>query len=312
MLRVGGQPTAGWNRLMHADFAGSAGPDRWIGLRYLGGNLACECWEVDGPVDAGQSGDIDWYRSGDLLVMRFEATDDGSGNAAEAAFTAYEELLRLASRLGHRHLLRCWNFLPQINAGRGDRERYRQFCMGRGQALEAAGFGDEELCAGTAIGSDDPAFRVAVLCSTCPGINIENPRQVSAYRYPRRYGPRSPSFARATAVEQGGDSALLMISGTASVVGHETLHAGDLEAQLAEIVANINVLLDESAGRLDCPGLARLGPGSLMRAYVRHPRDWPTVESALLGAWPDIGLAGLRGDICRSDLLVEVEVVTGA
>jgi len=27
---------------------------------------------------------------------------------------------------------------------------------------------------------------------------LENPRQTSAYRYPRRYGPRSPAFARAT------------------------------------------------------------------------------------------------------------------
>ena len=141
-------------------------------------------------------------------------------------------------------------------------------------------------------------------------MNIENPRQVSAYRYPRRYGPRSPSFARATAVAGPDGSTLLMISGTASVVGHRTLHEGDVDAQLEEVIRNLETLLSESASQLGRPGLAEFDEASLLRVYLRHAEDWPAIERRLRQRWPGVHLAGLRGDVCRADLLVEIEAVS--
>jgi len=152
-------------------------------------------------------------------------------------------------------------------------------------------------------------MRIFLLTGSRPGINIENPRQVSAYRYPRIYGPRSPSFARATALPQPDGQMLLMISGTASVVGHETLHEGDLIAQLDEIERNLRALLGESAARLARPGLKTFGPDALLRAYVRYRDDWPAVRDHLARAWPGVSVVGLEGDICRTDLLVEIEAV---
>ncbi len=67
---------------------------------------------------------------------------------------------------------------------------------------------------------------------------IENPRQVSAYKYPEDYGPRSPTFSRASAIELHGQT-VLFISGTASIVGHQTMHAGDVVAQTQETIVNI-------------------------------------------------------------------------
>ena len=117
--------------------------------------------------------------------------------------------LTLAARLGQPHLIRAWNYLPAINDGSGDRERYRRFCLGRARALEAADVSGQSLCAGTAIGGEEPMLRIYGLFGTRPGVNIENPRQISAYRYPRCYGPRSPSFARATAVAANDGQVLL-------------------------------------------------------------------------------------------------------
>ncbi|RFF27425.1 MULTISPECIES: pteridine-dependent deoxygenase [unclassified Wenzhouxiangella] len=280
------------------------------GLEWLGGNLETEDWRMEAVVQSGRSGDIVWRRAGDLLFLALEWPDDPVADPREAVEGAYERLLSVADEAGCRHLLRAWNYLPAINAGDGDAERYRRFCLGRAAALEKLGYGDGELCAGTAIGSDEPLLRIYLLCAPLPGINIENPRQVSAYRYPRRYGPRSPSFARATAVAGANDSMLLMISGTASVVGHRSLHVDDVNGQLEEVIRNLETLLSESAQQLGRPGLAEFDHASLLRVYVRHARDWPMIERRLRERWPGIHLAGLRGDICRSDLLVEIEAVS--
>ena len=48
--------------------------------------------------------------------------------------------------------------------------------------------------------------------------HFENPRQVPAFEYPAQYGPRPPSFSRATAVKAG-EGRWIFISGTAAVVG---------------------------------------------------------------------------------------------
>lgn len=280
------------------------------GLAWLGGDLREECWYADAAVTTGAVGDISWRRAGELLFLALEQPDDPASDPNQAVEAAYGRLLSVAAEAGCRQLLRAWNYLPAINEGDGDAERYRRFCLGRAAALEKAGYGERELCAGTAIGGDEPRLRIYLLCAPEPGINIENPRQVSAFRYPREYGPRSPSFARATAVGGRGDSALLMISGTASVVGHRTLHIGDVEAQLAEVVRNLETLLSEAAGQLGRPGLGDFDADSLLRVYLRHAGDWPLVEQRLRARWPEARLAGLRGDVCRRDLLVEIEAVS--
>lgn len=280
------------------------------GLAWLGGDFESECWRAGGRPTSGRAGPITWRRSGDLLFLAFEQDDDPAADPRHAVEAAYARLLAVAEDAGCAQLLRAWNYLPSINAGHGDAERYRRFCLGRAAALEQAGYDDGELCAGTAIGGDEPRLRIYLLCAAEPGVNIENPRQVSAYRYPREYGPRSPSFARATAIAGEAGSVSLMISGTASVVGHETRHEGDSGAQLEEIIRNLEALLDESARKLDRPGLAEFDHHSLLRVYVRHAADWPAIESRLRERWPDARLAGLRGDVCRSDLLVEIEAVS--
>ncbi len=280
------------------------------GLEWLGGDLRVESWHCDAAVASGAVGDVAWRRAGDLLFLGVEQPDDPASDPSSAVEGAYARLLSVAADAGCPRLLRAWNYLPAINDGDGDAERYRRFCLGRAAALERAGYGDAELCAGTAIGGDEPRLRIYLLCAPRPGVNIENPRQVSAYRYPRQYGPRSPSFARATAVAGPGDSVWLMISGTASVVGHRTLHAGDVEAQLAEVVCNLETLLSEAAGQLGRPGLGDFDANSLLRVYLRHAADWPLIEKRLRERWPDARLAGLRGDVCRADLLVEIEAVS--
>src|SRR6056297_2733755 len=206
-----------------------------------------------------------------------------------------------------RIALRLWNYFPGINHGEDDRERYRRFCVGRGRALEAAGLNDASMCAATAIGSEQPVMQLVALAGVSPGISIENPRQVSAWNYPRRYGPRQPAFARATGIDLESGRVGLLISGTASVIGHATAHPGDALAQTDEAASNLDALLGHAAGVMNRPALGRFNGNSLARVYVRNAQDWPAVEQRLRRRWPSLRLCGLRGDICRDNLAVEIE-----
>ena len=84
----------------------------------------------------------------------------------------------------------------------------------------------QTLPAGTAVGTMSGPLKIHFLAARQPGTHVENPRQVSAYEYPRVYGPCSPSFARAT-LRPSISGSHLLIAGTASVVGHVSEHIGD-------------------------------------------------------------------------------------
>jgi chorismate lyase / 3-hydroxybenzoate synthase len=134
---------------------------------------------------------------------------------------------------------------------------------------------------------------------------VENPRQVSAYDYPREYGTHSPAFSRATLLRQSG-SVTLFISGTASIVGHRSLHVDDTAAQTRETLANIQALLAEANGV--APGARFTLEALACKVYVRRPGDLPVIQTELAAALgPEARILYLQADICRQDLLVEIE-----
>ena len=150
------------------------------------------------------------------------------------------------------------------------------------------------------------------LAARAPGAPVENPRQVSAYRYPRQYGPQPPSFARAMLPPRGGSMPLLL-SGTAAVVGHASHHAADeLLAQLDETFTNFDALL--GAARERDPALpAQFGAGTRLKVYVRDREDLPVVERALEERFGDrVPRILLHAAICRRELAVEIDGVHDA
>jgi chorismate lyase / 3-hydroxybenzoate synthase len=136
---------------------------------------------------------------------------------------------------------------------------------------------------------------------------IENPRQTSAYHYPPKFGRHSPIFSRAC-VWGGAHHHRLFVSGTASIVGHETLHRGDVVAQTRETMTNIGALVDEAN---DLAGSTRYSIDTLkLKVYVRRPGDLAAIQATLAGMLsPVTSVLYLKADVCREDLLVEIEAV---
>jgi chorismate lyase/3-hydroxybenzoate synthase len=100
---------------------------------------------------------------------------------------------------------------------------------------------------------------------------------------------------------------LLLVSGTASIVGHASRHAGSARDQAREILANLDALL--SRAHSHAPALAaQIGANTLIKAYLRHREQLPQIEEALLARLPeDTPLLVLHGDVCRAELLVEFD-----
>lgn len=270
-------------------------------LRILQAPLApaapSEYWSVDGDVSHGFHDGLHWSRGGGWQFVAVEVDEEPSGGIEAASGRAYDRLLAHVVASEERYLLRIWNYLGAINAGDGDDERYRQFCNARARSMAAHGV--TRYPAATAIGHRGQHGRLQVyaLAAAREGAVLENPRQVSAWRYPRQYGPTPPHFARAMQLPNGG----LAISGTAAVIGHASCHAGDIAAQAEEAMANLDALLERAA-------LSAFDAASPLKAYIRNPDDIDTVSAVLdKHLDPAVPRLLLQGDICRRELLVEID-----
>jgi chorismate lyase/3-hydroxybenzoate synthase len=218
-------------------------------------------------------------------------------DTAAATEAAYRQLLAAIRAAGYPHLQRTWIYIGDIHRGEGDAERYRQFCVGRARVLangDAAAAPAVHYPAATVIGRAAPGALIYFIAAREAGQPVENPRQVSAFRYPTQYSPQPPSFSRAMRTPWDH----LMVSGTAAVVGHATMHPHDAAAQLEETARNVEALLNTAGGEW-APLRAKLylRPGSQLPPDAE--RRLPLMRGATV----------LEGTVCRADLTVEIEAL---
>jgi chorismate lyase/3-hydroxybenzoate synthase len=274
-----------------------------VPLPLLAGGAIDEVWRADRPLDGGVAGDFVWRGNADVLFGAIAVADADIEAATDAA---YRTLLAALARLGRYRIVRVWNFFSRIHDTRAGIERYGLFCRGRHRALLGR-LGDFErsLPAASAIGATGGGLVLHVLATAAGGRQVENPRQVSAFHYPPAYAPRSPSFSRSVLTRAADGRYRLYVSGTASIVGHRSLHPGDLPAQVDETLANLAALLAEAAAAAAAPLAFRL-----LRVYLRPPAaQAPVLEAIAARLGPHCPAVVLQGDICRADLLVEIEGV---
>ena len=288
-------------------------------IRSLCANDLCEVWRVANPKVQLSSGSaharVSYRFSDDLLFGSLNIAERAieahseAGALQRATEIAYQEIFDVLNETEHRHLIRVWNYLPEINAQSGGDERYRHFNSARQMAFRKSGRATMgTVPAACALGSPAGSpLSIYFLAARRPPKMIENPRQTSAYHYPPKFGRHSPIFSRACVWGEPG-SGRLFVSGTASIVGHETIHRGDVVAQTRETMVNIAALLEE-ANRIIDGGHYSLN-GLKLKVYVRNPSDLPAIEATLSQLLkPAASIVYLQADVCREDLLVEIEAV---
>jgi enamine deaminase RidA (YjgF/YER057c/UK114 family) len=288
-------------------------PVMQVGTRIIkGAETACEIWLSNAPLQQGYVDGLRYRHNDQLLFGVLEVAEPQTGSGMplqQATEQAYTRILALLGELDYPFIYRFWNYLADINGDSQILERYRQFNLGRQDALLASGQQIAgELPAACTLGIAQGPLSIAFLAGRIKATSIENPRQVNAYQYPEQYGPRSPTFSRANLLQLAGQE-ILFISGTASIVGHETVHPGDATAQTQEAMTNLQRLLDEAEART---GRKLNTQDMLYRVYVRNAADLEPIQHEMRRmAGPGFRAIFVQADICRKDLLLEIEATVG-
>ena len=281
------------------------------------GETICEVWHGRANPTQGRCGAIHYCHDDDVLfgvlVLPESMPESAAGKTPlqQTTESAYRQVFKLLDTLRYPYLFRFWNYIADINGHSFGQERYHQFNQGRQDAFLAHGrevVGNVPAACALGFRARGP-LTIAFLAGRVAPLNIENPRQISAYQYPQQYGPRSPTFSRASLVQLVQDE-VLFISGTASIVGHATLHPSDVLAQTRETMTNIAAVLAEANLRARQPSfdLASL----YYKVYVRRASDLPQIRAELeriVGSEPHA--IYLQADVCRQDLLLEIEATAG-
>jgi enamine deaminase RidA (YjgF/YER057c/UK114 family) len=295
-----------------------------------GAALGVELWAMGGPgvkvrrlgtqVITAESEGIRWVHVGDIR---------GGAYAPEAcaeAMSCFEQMRqRLAlAGVGFDQVVRTWIYVNQITEGPEGRQRYQELNRARtgfyrgirfGARWRGPGAAETVYPASTGIGTRGTHIDMAcvALDSRRPDVFIvplENPLQTPACAYHARYSPQSPKFARAMAVVQGHFVSTL-VSGTASIVDAKTVHAGDIVRQTEQTLENIEKLIaPENFARHGLAGTgATLRDVAKLRVYVKRPEDYEGCRDVVERRLPNVPAIYLHADVCRPDLLVEIEAV---
>lgn len=280
---------------------GSAGAPNWV--HDLVGSSGEEL--VDG---------VRICRSDQFCLLSLSRGDASGGNGAALERLSAEAYQTLGHHLGDSagwYPVRIWNFVPGILEAAGESlNRYMRFNAGRYHAFEewfggSGGF-DRVLPTASAVGHRGPDLVIHVLACHQPGAAVDNPRQLRPHRYSRRFGPLPPCFARATSVPAPSGDRWLLVGGTSSVKGEESVHVGDLPGQIAETFENLAALVQNAFGPTQRP----LHRYHALRVYHTNPSHVTAVRKTILDSFPPgIPVEWVEADLCRADLMVEVEGV---
>ena len=294
-----------------------------------GAALAIEVWAIGGDsvrverfgprTLTVQYDGVRWIHCGGITPLAAE----GAYGQTQDALEQMRGTLTQAG-VGFEHVVRTWFYLGGITGREGDRERYQELNRARSDF-----YGDLQVCsalrppanghriypASTGIGMAGSGLVLSCLALETNRNDIllqplENPQQTPAYAYGAHYSAKSPKFSRAMALVLG-DYVTTWVSGTASIVNSESCHVGDLEKQTEQTIDNIERLI--AGENFAAHGIQRVGAslGDLakVRVYLKRPADWPRCQAICQRRFGDVATVYAVADVCRPELLVEIEGV---
>ena len=262
-----------------------------------------------------------WLYLGDILP---DEAPVGAYNRSASVFAKLGDLLEQQG-FQPEQLVRTWLYQGLLVLPEGDTQRYKELNRARTDFFAGREFlsatlpknyqGPTVYPASTGIGTDDVdlvagAVAFATGRSDVITVPLENPNQTSAFDYGAVYSPQSPKFARAMGMLLG-DSLKIFVSGTAGITDSESRHENDPVGQTELTLDNIAALI--SGDNLQKHGINGFSPGladlAVARVYVKRIDDYDAIRSVCERRCPNTPILFTVADVCRPELLVEIEGV---
>jgi chorismate lyase / 3-hydroxybenzoate synthase len=184
------------------------------------------------------------------------AVDMGADALQRRVNEVYGAIAARIRQVDATYPVRLWNHIPSIHGRMDDRrDRYMVFNAGRYEAFSiwyggTQGF-DQDIATASGVGHNGADLVVHCLSARAPGIAVTNPRQINPHRYSARYGPVPPCFARATVLESQG---WVLVGGTASILGEDSLHMTSLSMQMSETLTNLASVVETAQAKVGAGG----------------------------------------------------------
>lgn len=241
------------------------------------------------------------------------------GEQAEAIFDRIRKILS-AEHIPVESIVRQWNYIERITGFDGDRQRYQDFNDSRSLFYRKAGW-TNGYPAATGIGTSVGGVMVELQAFVPVGSGqfvfpVDNRLQIAAHNYSQQVlvgtvqdsvcTKTTPKFERAKLVVKNGEGQLF-ISGTAAIRGELTVESMEVSEQTDVTIDNIEYLISPEA--LSAAGFPADRNCRLLnfRVYVKHPADARAVRQAVIRRYPALPAVYVEADVCRDDLLVEIE-----
>ncbi len=218
----------------------------------------------------------------------------------------------------YHHLLHSWFFIPQITGYSDQNERYQIFNKHRRKLIskhsDPSGPGSF-YPASTGIGSRSNAVWTSAVAfksnTPIPAHMMDNERQVPAHQYPEHESIEAPLFSRGMCLlfEK---SSMNFVSGTASILNAKTVHENDIAGQTRQTIENIHNLLTQNAIEHNLESSSADVKESIKYAtiYIKQEGDYPAVKDICCSYFGDIPMSYVKADICRDNLMVEIECIS--
>ncbi|HPI67651.1 MAG TPA: hypothetical protein PL003_00370 [Bacteroidales bacterium] len=248
-------------------------------------------------------------------VSRYQYCDDTFRDAS-AAFEVMRGLLEKAD-MSLNNVVRQWNYIGNILSVNDGLQNYQKFNEVRNDFYSAyRNVSWYPAATGVGMKIGNVILDFSALQTNDSIIPVDNPEQVRAYKYGQdvlkgvagkaKTKKHPPQFERALLIS-GKQYSCLHISGTAAIKGQLTV-GKDVYEQSLITIKNIQRLTD-TAFLNDIAGQQQFSNEnfSLLRVYIKYQSDFETVKGICRQIFPDIPAVFIEADICRDDLLMEIE-----
>lgn len=256
----------------------------------------------------------------EMLFVEGIPSEDFSASVCEQSRTVFAKLDALLTAHGFAvdDIVRQWNYIGNIVACKNGKQNYQEFNDAR-SCYYARGSWANGYPAATGIGVDSEGIIVGGIAfrkkgQTNRGIYpIDNPLQVAAHIYSRKVlidddrnaVKSTPKFERAKLIETERGTCCF-VSGTAAIRGEESVNASSVVEQTLMTIENIEYLVSTE-------NLVRYGCAACdlkfvkLHIFIKRAEEYSAVRAVVEVAYPNVSAVYTVADVCRGELLVEIE-----
>lgn len=248
--------------------------------------------------------------------------ENGIEDAYESAFSTMASILEKEG-LSFNNIVRQWNYIEQIlqvvKEGGVGRQNYQVFNDVRSKYYGRVEFNHGYPAAtgiGCIAGGVTLSFYALPESTDSDILPVDNPYQEPAFSYPDKVlvgeslaefeAKTTPKFVRAKHIETAAGH-LTFISGTAAIRKEKSVALDSVQKQLRITFENIEALISkENLGQSGVEE-AQQEKITYYRGYVKGTTRMDEIEKECEALLPGVPYLMLVSDICRNDLLIEIE-----